>query len=311
MTVNPALAQILQGMADMPPIEWAYADPAHVRQMLDRPVYVGEPLAMARVEDIVIPLDGRDLEARIYIPLHAGETPACTIYFHGGGWVLGTLETHDAQCRALAQASGCAFVSLDYRLAPETVYPGPVEDCYEATRWLAQNAKQLGLSSERMAVAGDSAGANLAAATAILARDRGGPEITYQLLIYPITDADFETPSYQENGAGNYFLSTAMMRWFWHHYLGATPASQAPLAAILQHSDLAGVASATVITAQYDPLKDEGEALATRLAGAGVAVDSHCAPGMVHGFLGFFQAVPDAMVWIELAGAKLRKALAS
>lgn len=310
MTLNPALEQILQGMADMPPIDWPKADPAQVRQMLDQPIYVGEPLAMDRVEDIVIPLTGRDLAARVYVPLDAGETPASVMYFHGGGWVLGTLETHDAQCRALAQASGCAVVSLDYRLAPETAYPGPVEDCYEATQWLAQNATQFGLSGERLAVAGDSAGANLAAATAILTRDRSRHQIKHQLLIYPITDANFETPSYQENGAGNYFLSTAMMRWFWDYYLQATPASKAPLAAILQQGDLSDLASATVITAQYDPLKDEGEAFAARLADAGVPVDCQCAPGMVHGFFGFFQAVPDAKEWIELAGAKLRDALA-
>lgn len=255
-------------------------------------------------------LDGRTLDARLYVPEGAGERPPLTLYYHGGGWVIGTLETHDGTCRAIAQKSGSAVLSLAYRMAPEHRYPTAADDCYDALVWAAANTASLGVDGSRLAVAGDSAGGNLAAAVAIMTRDKAGPALRHQLLIYPVTDQDYTLASYAENGGGEYYLSTDGMRWFWDHYLGDTPAAQAPLAALLHAHDLSGLAPATVITAEYDPLRDEGIAYAEKLKAAGVAVDAATAPGMIHGFFSMFEAVPDTWQWIERGAANLKKDLA-
>ncbi len=310
MTLNPAVQSLLTMMAQAPAINYDVATPAQARAIFDIPMTFGEPITMGRVEDIAISLAQRSLAARLYVPEEAGEPSGLTVYFHGGGWVFGTLETHDASCRALARASGAAVLSVAYRLAPEHRYPAAIDDCFEATVWAAANAERLGIDGSRIAVAGDSAGGNLAAAVAIMARAAGAPRLCHQLLIYPVIDIDFDRPSYVANGKGDYFLSTAGMKWFWDHYLGATALAEAPLALLLGHSDHTNLAPATVITAEYDPLRDEGDAYAAMLAGAGVPVDSACAPGMIHGFFGMFQMVPDAMPWIERAGANLAKSFA-
>lgn len=309
MTVNPALVPILQAFAEFASTDWSKMPVETARAMLDTPLAGDNVLAMARVENLTLDLPGRDIKARLYVPENAGETPPVTLYFHGGGWVLGGLDTHDATCRELAEASGSAILSVDYRLAPEARYPAAAEDCYDACGWAIANASRLGVDAARLAVAGDSAGGNLAAAVSLMARDRGGPALRHQLLIYPVTDANFDMPSYTANGGGEYFLSTGAMRWFWDHYLGETPAEAADLARLLHTPDLTGLAPATVITAEYDPLKDEGNAYAQRLAEAGVATDHHVAPGMIHGFFGMASAVPDAGQWVRLAGANLARAL--
>lgn len=309
MTLNPQVEALLGFLAQMPPIDIATITPEQMRANNDRPMQMGPPLAMARVEDVTIPLAGRTLQARLYVPEGAGESPALTVFYHGGGWVVGTLETHDGTARALAAASGSAVLSVAYRLAPETRFPGPLDDCYEALVWAAAQAETLGVDGGRLAVAGDSAGGNLAAAVAIRARDEGGPALRHQLLIYPVADADFERASYTENGDGNYFLSTAMMQWFWNHYVddAADPHSHA---AVLRHEDLGGLPPATVLVAQYDPLRDEGLAYADALKAAGVTVETELAPGMIHGFFSMYEAVPDAMPYIERAGARLKSAFA-
>jgi acetyl esterase len=310
MTLNPAVQSLLAMMAAAPAIDFETASVAAARAVFDNPMAFGEPIGMARVEDLKITLPGRDLAARLYMPEGAGEAPGLTVYFHGGGWVIGTLETHDSTCRALARASNAAVLSVAYRLAPEHRYPAAVHDCYDATVWAVANAARLGINGGKIAVAGDSAGGNLAAAVAIMARDANEPKLSHQLLIYPVTDADFDRPSYAANGGGDYFLSTAGMKWFWDHYLGATEPADAPLGAVLGQTDHANLAPATVITAQYDPLRDEGDAYAAKLAAAGVEVDAACAPGMIHGFFGMFEMVPDVMPWIERAGANLKRSFA-
>lgn len=309
MPLNPHVEGILAAFAAAPPLDIATATPAQIRATNDRPLAFGEPPAVARVEDVAIALPGRTLDARLYMPEGAGDRPPLVVYYHGGGWVVGTLDTHDGTCRALARASGAAVLSVAYRLAPEHRYPLPVDDCFEALCWARDNAAKLGVDAARLAVAGDSAGGNLAAAVAIRARDAGGPALRHQLLLYPVADRDFARASYRDNGGGEYFLSTEMMQWFWDHYLGDLPTGQATLAALVLHDDLAGLAPATMFAAEYDPLRDEGLAYAERLAAAGVDVDSAVAPGMIHGFASMFQAVPDAMPWIERAGARLAAAL--
>ena len=305
MPLNPQVQAVLAAFAEFPPVDYTAITPELLRETSDRPMQVGPPPAVAKVEDLTITLDGRALPARLYVPEGAGARPGLTLFYHGGGWVIGTLETHDGTARALANASGHAVLSIGYRLAPEHRYPAAVGDCYDALVWAHGNAAALGIDPDRLAVAGDSAGANLAAAVAILARDRTGPSLRHQMLAYPVADADFSRASYVENGTGEYFLGADMMRWFWDQYLGDTPVDSAPLAAILRQPDLSGLPQATVITAQYDPLRDEGMAYAQRLRDAGVDVDAAIADGMIHGFLSMFEAVPDANVWIERAGQRL------
>jgi acetyl esterase len=309
MPINPQVEAILAMFAQAPAPDLATLTAEAMRASSDAPIQLGPPPAVARAEDLCIDLDGRTLPARLYIPEGAGLRPPLTLFFHGGGWVIGTLDTHDSTCRALANASSSAILSVGYRLAPEHRYPAAVEDCYDALCWAAANAETLGIDPDRLAVAGDSAGGNLAAAVAIMVRDRSGPTLRHQLLIYPVTDTDFATPSYAQNGGGQYFLATAIMQWFWDQYLGATPTQAAPLAAVLRTPSLDRLPQATVITAEFDPLRDEGMAYAARLAAAGTQVDAAVAPGMIHGFISMFEAVPDACIWIDRAGERLRKAL--
>lgn len=308
MPLNPAVEAALAMQAEAPPIDFASITAAQLRAVFDAPAEFGPPIEMARVEDIAIDLDGRSLPARLYVADDAS-APPLTVFFHGGGWVLGTLDTHDAVCRALAKASGSAVLSVAYRLAPEHPYPAAAEDAFDAIKWAAHNGAQLGVDAARMAVAGDSAGGNLAAAAAIMARDAGGPTLRHQLLFYPVTDADFTRPSYAANGGGGYLLSTAMMEWFWALYLGGASADSAPLATILHMDDMTGLPPASIYTAEYDPLRDEGLAYAAKLKEAGVPVKAEDAPGMIHGFANMFQIVPDARLWIDAAAQDLHAAL--
>lgn len=267
-------------------------------------------VALARIEDRKLPdlLPGRETPVRIYWPRTDAVLPA-VLYIHGGGWVVGDIEVYDDVCRRLAKAADAVVVSVDYGLAPEYKFPQPVEECYAALRWLAEHAPELGADPARIAVAGDSAGGNLSAVMAQLARDRGGPALGMQVLIYPATDLAGETPSKRENATG-YFLEEADMRWFGHHYLRTPADAQDPLASPALAKSLAGLAPAVVITAEYDPLRDEGRAYADALRDAGVSVEYHAFPGMIHGFVSMTQLFPQAQEAIDIIGSALRRALA-
>jgi acetyl esterase/lipase len=263
-----------------------------------------EKLALARVEDRRIPGAGGEIPVRIYTPEGEGPLPILA-FFHGGGWVIGSLDTHDAICRTLARAASAIVVAVEYRLAPEHPFPAAVEDSHAALRWIADNAATFGGDPTRLAVGGDSAGGNLSAVVAVLARDRGGPKLVHQLLIYPATDLRGESASIQENAEG-YFLTRPMMTWFGNHYLTATDQVLLPHASPLLTPDLAGLPPATVITAEFDPLRDEGEAYAARLREAGIPVESARYDGMIHGFITIpmFHQAGEA---IDLAVAGLRR----
>jgi acetyl esterase len=269
--------------------------------------FAGPPQPMARIEDRSIPGPVGSIRIRIYTPTGTGPFPLL-VYFHGGGWVIGNLETIDAPLRALTNRAGCVTVSVDYRLAPEAKFPAAIEDCYAATFWVAKHAPSLGGDPARLAVGGDSAGGNLAAAVAQMARDRGEPALTYQLLIYPALNADYTTASYRENGEG-YLLTRAAMIWFWNHYLTSPADARNRAACPLQASDLSGLPPALVITAEYDPLRDEGEAYATRLGKAGVPVDTRRYKGMIHGFFQLSGVMDQGKQVIEDAASALRRAL--
>jgi acetyl esterase len=268
---------------------------------------------VAKVEDRTIPgPDGNDVPIRIYWPVpsvaDAGTPPALVVFFHGGGWVFGGLETHDATVRSLVDLTGYIFVSVDYRLAPEHRFPAAPEDCFAAARWAAEHAETLGADPARLAVAGDSAGGNLAAVVSLMARDRGGPQLAFQLLIYPCTDMDPGAyPSHRDNERG-YFLTAESMAWFYDHYAGDADRTHVHLSPI-KEPDLAGLPPALVITAEFDPLRDEGEAYAERLRAAGVPVECVRYDGQIHGFFSMTTAIDRAKDAQAAAASALRGAL--
>ena len=308
MPLDPVAAALIEAMEGTFPRVETFASAADARRAIEeqRPEQTLEPLPVARVENRTIPGPAGEIPVRIYWPASTvatsgGRAPG-VVFFHGGGWVICDLDSHDGQCRALANGTDAVVVSVDYRLAPETKFPGPVDDCLAATRWVAANAAELGVDPTRLAVAGDSAGGNLTAAVALRARDDGGPPLVYQAMIYPVVDSSasrHDYPSKTENATG-YFLTTDSMEWYRTQYLRTDADGDDPYCSPLFAESLAGLPPAFVITAEYDPLRDEGEEYARRLVAAGVPTEVYRAPGMFHGFFGM-----DAM----LDGAKQAQAL--
>jgi acetyl esterase len=231
------------------------------------------------------------------------------VYFHGGGWVVGSIDTHDAVAAALAVDLQGLVVSVDYRLAPEHPFPAGLEDCFQATRWVAAEAGTLGVDASRIAVGGDSAGGTLAAGVAMLARDRGGPKLAFQLLNYPVTDCYLNTLSYIQLADGP-LLRRSAMAWYWRLYVGGDGTTKNPLAAPLQQENLAGLPPALVTAAEYDCLRDEAAAYAAKLARAGVPTEYRLAPGLIHGYLRFAPSVAAAGREYQAVAGALCKALA-
>jgi len=243
--------------------------------------------AVGAVEDRTLDGPGGDLPVRIYRP--EGDGPAPTVvHFHGGGWVVGDLDGSEQFCRHLCLAADAVVVSVDYRLAPEHPFPAAVEDAVAATEWAADCQDDLGGADRGLAVAGDSAGGNLAAVAALVARDSDGPDIDHQALVYPVVSAGDDWDSYRENGEG-YFLERESMAWFEGHYFDSEFHRRNPYAFPLAACDLSGLPPATVLTAGYDPLRDEGAAYADRLAADGVAVSHHNFDDVIHGFVGMLE----------------------
>lgn len=270
----------------------------------------GPPEPVARVDDRTIPglNDGVTVPVRIYWPAGDSDSDApraAVVFFHGGGWVLGNLDAYDHLCHALANAGDCVVVSVDYRLAPEHRFPAAVEDCFAATKWTAQQAGELGIDSKRIVVAGDSAGGNLAAAVSLMDRDQQTSLVAFQVLIYPITDRNFETPSYQANADG-YFLTRERMIWFWDRYLENQADCVNPYAAPLKADSLKDLPPACILTAEFDPLLSEGNAYADRLEEAGVKVDRQFYKGLIHGFVRRIDLFDRATVAIRHIGQSIR-----
>jgi acetyl esterase len=269
----------------------------------------GEPVGA--VADREIPGPGGPLPIRIYHPSAQHEAePArpALVYFFGGGWTLGTLDTCDAICRSLTNAAGCVTVSIQYRLAPEHPFPAAIDDCYAGISWVSEHAAELGVDPDRLAVGGDSAGGNLAAAVSIAARERGGPALRHQLLVYPNTDYKADTASLRE-GVDELLFNRWSVAWYWSHYLTSDADGLSPLASPLRAEDLSGLPPATVITAEFDPLRDEGEQYAERLRDAGVPVEARRYDGMIHGFFAMAGTLDRGREAIKYAAERLAAAL--
>jgi acetyl esterase len=265
------------------------------------------PIPMARVEPVQIPGPGGALEARLYVP--PGPSPsALLVYYHGGGWVIGDLETHDRPCRFLATHAGVQVLAVDYRLAPEHPFPAAAEDAFAAYAWASENAARFGVEPARIGVGGDSAGANLAAVTCLLAREEGAAAAAMQMLIYPVTTATGEMPSRRSFREG-FLLTKRDMDWFEDRYLPPGVDRDDPRVSPLQVDDLGGLPPAYLATAGFDPLRDEGEAYALRMRDAGVRVALRRHPGLVHTYANLTAICPSARYAMLEAAAALRAGL--
>ena len=249
---------------------------------------------------------------RVYRPIGSAvdATLPVLVYYHGGGWVIGDLDTHDTLCRELANGAGCAVVAVDYRLGPENRFPAGVDDCIAATRWVRANAADLGIDPLLLAVGGDSAGGNLAAVVTIALRDAGDPPLAFQLLIYPATDMGRTAPSHTSNGQG-YVLTSDTITYFHDHYISDAAHDLDWRASPLLHPDLSRLPPALVLTAGFDPLRDEGLAYADALAAAGNTTSYVCFDRQIHGFILMGKVLDEAHAAVALCAAELRRAFAA
>ncbi len=291
-----------QGKASL--VEGRTVERARGENREDAPVVSGRPLPMARVEELAVAGAEGPLRARFYVALGAPRPPQpLLVYFHGGGWVIGDIDTHDSICRFLAEHAGCRVLSVDYRLAPEHPFPQPVEDAIAAFAWAHEHAAELGADPSRLAVGGDSAGGNLATALCLHNRDAGKPQPAMQLLLYPVTDAVGGQQS-RDTFAEGFLLTRDDMVWFERHYIPEGIADDDPRASMMRAADVSGLPPAYVATAGFDPLRDEGEIYAARMREAGVRVVLQRHSGQIHTFANFTPICPSSRAaMLEVAGA--------
>ena len=309
VTLDPDAAFVFRAFQEAGRPAYESVSPAEAREfyLQARLVSNPEPPELKSVEPLAIPSPAGPIPARIYTPAKLrsvnGLAP-CLVFFHGGGWVIGDLDSHDVACRKLAHEGELIVISVDYRLAPEHKFPAAVDDAIDATKWIAGNAKSLGIDVSRLMVGGDSAGGNLAAVVALSARDGNGPPIAGQVLIYPATDFAMTHGSHREPET-SILLTHSVIRWFRDHYLGSADGSDWR-ASPARASTLAGLPPAYVLTAGADPLRDEGDEYAGRLKEAGVAVTYRHFPGQFHGFFTMGKLLQQANVAAKEIGAWLK-----
>lgn len=308
MPLDPDVQAFLEELRDLNAPPFCSITPAEARAavLADVP-NMDLPEVVALIEERVMPGPEGPIPLRVYVPEGNGPFPVL-VYYHGGGWVLCDLSVHDSVCTRLANGAHCLVVSVGYRLAPEHKYPAAAEDAYAALQWVVENAAGLQGDPQRVAVGGDSAGGTLAAVVSLMARDRGGHRPVFQLLVYPVTDHNFDTPSYRENAEG-VLLTRNDMQWFWGHYLASPEDGRQPYASPLRAADVSGLPPAMVATAEYDPLRDEGEAYAARLRQAGVPVALTRYDGLIHAFINRTQRFSKARQAMADVVAALRRAL--
>jgi acetyl esterase len=294
--LHPQIQRVLQVMAEanLRPIE--AMTPAEAREQMEATAQgrKAEPLPVDRVEERLVSGPAGDIRLRLYWPDKAAPLPAI-VYYHGGGHVIGSLDTHDLVARNLCAGAEALVVSVDYRMGPEHRFPAAVEDSFAALKWVHANAKELGADPNRIGVHGDSAGANLAAVVALMARDAGGPRLRLQSLVYPVADYGLVGDSYDKYAQGYGLLTRESMVWFRNHYLRSPRDAEDWRASPINAPSLGNVAPAVVITAECDVLHDDGERYTEALHRAGVPVEYKEYPGMIHGFFGMMPAVDDAM----------------
>ena len=311
MKLHPQTQAVLDALAAMklPPPDQVPIAQAREQFMSARATFLAAPEEVAACSDRTLPGPAGEIPVRIYRPHGIGtaELLPALVYFHGGGWVFGNLDSHDPLCRALANRARCAVVAVAYRVAPEDKFPAAVEDALAALRAVARLGRELGIDGARLAAAGDSAGGNLVAVAAIEFRDAGGPRLALQVLLYPVTDLSMRMPSYARLAQG-YMLTRERMLFFRDAYLRDTRDIDDWRASPLKARDLSRLPPALVVTASHDPLIDEGKAYADRLAAAGVPVTYRCYEGMIHGFLTMAGKIDAGNAGIEEIGAALRQA---
>jgi acetyl esterase len=295
-SLHPQILEVLRVMAEaqLRPIE--EMTPAEAREQMENTARArkAEPLPIARVEERMIPGPAGEIRLRLYWPQEAAPVPAI-VYYHGGGHVIGSLDTHDFVARNLCAGTGALVASVDYRMGPEHRFPAAVDDSFTALQWVHENAERLAADPAQIGVHGDSAGANLAAVVALLARDAARPQLRLQSLVYPIVDYGLVGDSYEKYGEGFGILTKAAMVWFRDHYLRTRDDANDWRASPIKAASLAGVAPAIVVTAECDVLHDDGERYAEALRRAGVPVEYKEFPGMIHAFFGMVPQVDDAM----------------
>jgi acetyl esterase len=308
MPLTPEYQAMFAQLAEQPGPPLSSLSPLEARGMYQMMRPANPDLKVGAVADRAIAGPAGDIQIRIYTPEGSGPFPVY-VNFHGGGWVIGDLETSDAACRDICRTADCVVVSVDYRLAPEHRFPAAVYDSYAATAWVAEHMRELN-GNGRLAVGGESAGGNLAAVVCQQARDQGGPRIDFQLLLYPVTDCDLTRGSYQENGQG-YLLELDTMRWFWDLYCPDPALRLTPAASPLHADDLGRLPPALVVTAEFDPLRDEGEAYGRALQAAGSQAEICRYDGMVHDFFATAQMFPSSRAAFEETCGRLKQALSS
>jgi acetyl esterase len=304
MPLDPQCQEILDYVRARETVPLHTLTPEEVRQLRRLPLQPGPEVF--KVENLAIPAEKRNIPIRIYTPAEGGPYPVL-IWFHGGGWVMGSIDMADNTCRHLALRAGCLVVSVGYRLAPESKYPAAVEDAYQATCWIAENADQVNGLKNFIAVGGESSGGNIAAVVALMARDRSMPRLIFQLLVYPVIAPDFSTESYQQNGK-RFGPSTEMMRWFWQHYLRNETDALEPYASPMRAGSLKGLPPTLVITAEFDALRDEGEAYAKRLKEAGVPMTLSRYDGVIHLFFLLANRIDKGQLALDEAAEALKAA---
>lgn len=311
MPLDPLLKALLDQMAAEPAPPMWEMEPQMAREafvaMMD--VIGPKEIPIGKTVNVTMPGPGGDIDLRIYTPVAAGsDALPGLIFFHGGGWVIGDLDTHDGLCRILANEAGARVIAVHYRLAPDHKYPAAVDDAIAAVNWVEANAASLGVDPNRLAVGGDSAGGGLAAVVAQVAKEKGGPKLAYQMLFFPVTQIGEDTVSLREFAEG-YLLERATLMWFYEHYLPGDADRADPRVSPLKAQDVSGLPPAYVMLAGFDPLHDEGLAYAERLRAAGVPVTVADYPDMVHDFIYMQAVLPQAQRALHTAAAALKDAI--